>query len=465
VDPIELVAGAPPPVTNLSRVEQVAAETESALGAAAVELLGELLRLDTVNPPGNEERATELIADELAGAGFGCELLGPEPGRRNLLARLGGEAEGPTLCLLGHVDTVTANPDDWSFDPWVGDVVAGEVRGRGAQDMKAQVAAEVAAGAALARAGWRPARGELLVAAVADEETGGHLGARWLCAECPEKLAPDYVFNEGGGTVFELDGTRFYPLCVAEKGVVRFKLRTRGRAGHAAVPGLGDNALLKLAPLISRLAEQPPLEPTPEGVAFLRAVVGEDLDAAGPEELAGALDRLRERSPSLATYLAEPMLRVTMTPTRTAASPKANVIPDRAEVLVDCRVPPELGEDHVRERVAALVGGGDYDVEFTERDVGNRSAATGELADAISGWIDRADPGARVVPVAMPAFSDSNWFRRAFPDAAVYGFCPQRGMTLEEAEPLVHGADERMRADDVAYAAEFFRDIAVELLG
>jgi acetylornithine deacetylase/succinyl-diaminopimelate desuccinylase-like protein len=447
-------------------VEQVAAETESALGAGAVELLGELLRLDTVNPPGDEERATELIADQLAGAGLECELLGPEPGRRNLLARLGGEAEGPTLCLLGHVDTVTANPDDWSFDPWAGDVVAGEVRGRGAQDMKAQVAAEVAAVASLARAGWRPVRGELLVAAVADEETGGALGARWLCEEHPGKLAPDYVINEGGGTAFELDGSRFYPLCVAEKGVVRFKLRTRGRAGHASVPGLGDNALLKLAPLISRLAEQPQLEPTPEGVAFLGALVGEDLEGAGSDELAGALDRVREGSTAVATYLAEPMLRVTMTPTRIVASPKANVIPDRAEVLVDCRVPPGFGEDHVRERIAALIGDDPrHEVQFTERDVGNRSAPDGPLADAISCWIDRADPGAGVVPVAWPAFSDSNWFRRAFPNAAVYGFCPQRGMTLEEAQPLVHGADERIKAADVAYAAEFFRDIAVELLG
>jgi len=447
-------------------VEQVAAETENALGVAAVELLGELLRLDTVNPPGTEEPANELIADQLAGAGFECELLGPEPGRRNLLARLRGDAEGPTLCLLGHVDTVPANSDDWSFDPWAGDVVDGEVRGRGAQDMKGQVAAEVAAAASLARAGWRPARGELLVAAVADEETGGALGARWLCAEHPEKLAPDYVVNEGGGTAFELDGTRFYPLCVAEKGVVRFKLRTRGRAGHAAVPGLGDNALLKLAPRISRLAAQPPLEPTPEGVAFLGALIGEDLDGAGPDELAAALDRLRERSASLATYLAEPMLRVTMTPTRTVASPKANVIPDRAEVLVDCRVPPGLGEELVRERITALVGDDrGYEVELTECNVGNRSAADGPLADAIATWIERADPGARVVPVAWPAFSDSNWFRRAFPEAAVYGFCPQREMTLDEAGPLVHGADERIAVADVAYAAELFRDIAVELLG
>ena len=254
---------------------------------------------------------------------------------------------------------------------------------------------------------------------------------------------------------------------MAEKGVVRFKLRTRGRAGHAAVPGLGDNALLKLAPLISRLAEQPPLEPTPEGTAFLGALAGEDLAGAGEAELVRALDRVAERAPALAAYIAEPMLRVTMTPTRVEASPKANVIPARAEVLVDCRVPPELGEEHVRERIAALLDGGDgpqYEVEFTERDVGNRSPSTGPLADAIAGWIGRADPGARVVPIAMPLFSDSNWFRRTFPDAAVYGFCPQRGMALDQAAPLVHGADERIKADDIAYAATFFRDVAVELL-
>ncbi len=443
-------------------------ESGSALGATAVQLLGDLISIDTVNPPGNEEAATSMLADHLSGAGFECELLGPEPGRTSLLARLRGEAEGPTLCLLGHVDTVKADPDDWSFDPWAGDVVDGEVRGRGAQDMKGQVAAEVAAAVALGRAGWRPPRGELLIAAVADEETGGYLGARWLCSEHPEKLAPNYVLNEGGGIAFELGRERFYPLCVAEKGVIRFKLRTRGRAGHASVPGLGDNALLKLAPLISRLESQPPLEPTPEGLAFLGALDGSDLDGAGEDELEAALGRLRERSPELAAFLAEPMLRVTMTPTRTSASEKANVIPARAEVLVDCRVPPGLGEDHVRGLIDDLLAAGElppHDVEFTERDVGNRSDPTGPLAAAIAGWIDRADPGARVVPIAMPAFSDSNLFRRAFPGAAVYGFCPQREMLLEEAELLVHGADERVKAADIEYAATFFRDVAVEVLG
>jgi len=440
--------------------------TAGALGSEAVELLAALIRLNTVNPPGNEAPAQELLAATLSDSGFECELLAAEPGRPNLLARLRGESEGPTLCLLGHTDTVTADPADWTFDPWAGDVVNGEVRGRGAQDMKGQVAAEVAAAASLGRDGWRPKRGELLIAAVADEETGGRLGARWLCSEHTEKVRADFVVNEGGGTAFELDGRRHYPLCVGEKGVFRFKLRTRGRAGHASVPGLGDNALLKLAPLLARLSQQPPVEPTPEGLAFLGALIGEDLTGAEPEAIEAALVRLRAMSETVATYLAEPMLRVTMTPTRAEASLKANVIPAKAEVLVDTRVPPGLGEEHVRERVSALLGEGlpDYEVEFTEKDVGNSSGGEGTLADAIAAWVDDADPGARVVPIVMPGFSDSNWFRRAFPEATVYGFCPQREMLLEDADPLIHGADERIKATDLEFAARFFRDVAMRVL-
>src|SRR5919108_1413534 len=248
------------------------------VASQAVTLLQELIRIDTANPPGNEESAQRLLAETLAEAGFDCELLAAEPGRPNLVARLAGESAGPTLCLLGHVDTVPADPSEWSFDPWAGDIVDGEIRGRGAQDMKDQVAAEVAAAATLGRDGWRPARGALLVVVTADEETGAAAGAQWLCSEHPDKVRSDYVLNEGGGTSFEFDGRRFYPLCVGEKGPCRFLMRARGIAGHASVPGLGDNALLKLAPALKRLREQPPLEPTPEGVAFVSALNGEDID-------------------------------------------------------------------------------------------------------------------------------------------------------------------------------------------
>src|SRR5436305_7013588 len=122
-------------------MDEETALATTALGTGAVELLGELIRLDTVNPPGNEGPAQDLLASTLADAGFACELLEAEPGRPNLIARLSGGEAGPTLCLLSHVDTVPADPAEWSFDPWVGDVAGGHVRGRGAQDMKGQVAA------------------------------------------------------------------------------------------------------------------------------------------------------------------------------------------------------------------------------------------------------------------------------------------------------------------------------------
>jgi acetylornithine deacetylase/succinyl-diaminopimelate desuccinylase-like protein len=436
------------------------------LGTRAVELLGELIGLNTVNPPGNEAVAQDLLASRLSDAGYDCELLEAEPGRPNLVARLAGEADGETLCLLGHVDTVPADPSDWSFDPWAGDVVDGEIRGRGAQDMKGQVAAEVAAAITLADEGWRPARGELKLVLTADEEKGADVGAAWLCSEHPEKVRADLVVNEGGGAAFEFAGRRFYPLCVGEKGVNRFVLRARGTAGHASVPGLGDNALLRLAPALMRLSEQPPLEPNPAGAAFLSALLEDDLDGADATSLEAAVERLRGQSPQLTALLAEPMLRVTLVPTRARASEKANVIPSRAEVLVDCRVPPGGGSDEARARVTELLGplAEGLEIEFTEETVGNSSPVDSPLADAIAGWVEANDPGARVVPIVMPGFSDSHWFRKAFGSATVYGFCPQRSLGMFEAAPLVHAADERAAVADIELAASFFADLPRRIL-
>ena len=138
------------------------------------ELLQRLIRFNTVNPPGNEQAAQEFLRDTLAAAGFECELLSAVEGRPNLIARLRGEGDGPTLCLCGHVDTVLADPKDWSLDPWSGELKDGCVWGRGALDMKSQVAAEVAAAEALAQEGWRPS-GELLVVITADEEVGARV--------------------------------------------------------------------------------------------------------------------------------------------------------------------------------------------------------------------------------------------------------------------------------------------------
>ena len=217
----------------------------------------------------------------LTDAGFECELLAAEPERPNLVARLRGSADGPTLAYLGHVDTVRADAAEWTRDPWGGDLVDGWVWGRGALDMKGQVASELAAALELGRSGWRPAAGELLLVITADEEAGGDLGARWLCEQHPDKVRCDFVVNEGGGSRIDgPDGRRLYTLSVGEKGIFRAQLRVSGRAGHASLPKIGDNALLKLAPLIARLADQPEPEPHLEPMAFLSVYYGESFEGA-----------------------------------------------------------------------------------------------------------------------------------------------------------------------------------------
>ncbi|HTW42424.1 MAG TPA: M20/M25/M40 family metallo-hydrolase [Solirubrobacteraceae bacterium] len=440
----------------------------SSQGEAAA-LLARLIRFNTVNPPGNERPAQEFLAEHLTQAGFQCELLGAEPGRPNLVARLcapAGAEAGPTLCYLGHVDTVLAHPQEWTHDPWSGEIADGYLWGRGALDMKSQVAAEVAAAASLARAGWRPARGELLLVAVVDEETGGSLGAEWITQHHPEKVRCDLLVNEGGGAVFEYGGRRCYGVCCAEKGVFRFAITTDGVAGHASMPGMGENALLKMGPVLERFAaRQPSYRLTEEPLEFLRGI-GED-----PDDAEASIARLHAADPRLAVMF-EPMLGVTFTPTRITASQKINVIPSRAELKVDCRVPPGLGEQEVRAGLAEVLGAppGDgaqppWQLEFTERVVGNRSPLASPLMDALSGWIAERDPGAHVVPVVLPGFTDSRHFRLAFPECVAYGFFPQSHQSMLESTPLIHGADERIDVRDLAFATDFFAELAVRLLG
>jgi acetylornithine deacetylase/succinyl-diaminopimelate desuccinylase-like protein len=356
------------------------------------------------------------------------------------------------LCLLSHVDTVYATASEWRHDPWSGDLADGFLWGRGALDMKSQTAAEVAAAIGLARSGWRPARGDLLVVSVVDEETGGGEGAVWLCAEHPELVRCDFLLNEGGGAVIPFDGRRVHGVCVAEKGVFRFTVTTDGVAGHASIPRMGDNALLKLAPLLERMAARQP---------------GHDL-TDGPRALLGGLgvtmEELHERDPQLAV-LVEPMLGVTLTPTRASASEKINVIPSRAELQVDCRVPPGLGEDVARRRIEEVLGRDGYRLEFSEQVVGNASPVESELMDALRGWMAAEDPQAEVLPTILPGFTDSRTFRDAFPECVAYGWFPQRHQTFYETWPLIHSADERIDVRDLEWATRCYADVTRRMLG
>jgi acetylornithine deacetylase/succinyl-diaminopimelate desuccinylase-like protein len=353
---------------------------------------------------------------------------------------------------------VLADPGDWSVDPWSGELRDGCVWGRGALDMKSQVAAEVAAAMALAEEGWRPESGELLIVLTADEEAGATYGAHWLCEEHPDAVRCDMVVNEGAGEVIPFDGRRVYGVCVAEKGVFRFQLTTHGRAGHASIPRIGDNALNKMGPLLERLAEaRTVFDVSPEPEALIAAL---GLDPSDPEAALNAVD---ERDPRVAILL-EPMLGVTLCPTMIAASQKINVIPARAELQVDCRVPPELGEEHARRRVEEVLGADGYDVSFLETVVGNRSPIDTPLMDSIRGFVEREDPGAEVAPVVLPGFSDSRWFRDAFPDCVAYGFFPQKAMDVFEATPLIHSADERVPVEDLGLSSAFYAGLMEETL-
>jgi acetylornithine deacetylase/succinyl-diaminopimelate desuccinylase-like protein len=221
---------------------------------------------------------------------------------------------------------------------------------------------------------------------------------------------------------------------------------------------LADNALVKLAPLITALAEKRPSYDLMEATRALLEALGED-----PADPKRALDHVSKINPKLAPLL-DAAMRVTFAPTLVSAGEKINVIPARAQVRVDCRVPPEMGEDVALKRIREVLGENGYELEFTEAIAGNRSPVESKLMDAIDGWVGEHDPGAQAVPTVLPAFTDCRWFRAAFPDCVAYGFFPQRHQTIYETWPMMHAADERIDVRDLGFAAAFFHDLPGRLL-
>ncbi len=420
-------------------------------------LLQELIRLDTVNPPGNETRAADCLRAYLERHGVACETYARVPERASLVARIPGTGDGPSLCLLSHTDTVLADPAEWRLDPWSGALQDGEVWGRGALDMKGQVAASAVAIASLAREGFRPA-GDLLFVAAADEEVGDGYGLQWLCREHPDAVRCDYAVNEGAGDRLELGDGVVYLCSTAEKMSSPFRLRVRGRSGHASMPSIADNALVKAAVLIERLGgfrPEPRLQPEVE--AFLRAVAG-DVPAA-----AEALEAARRVDP-LAAELVEPLLGPTFAPTMAHASDKRNVIPALCEVVVDCRLPPGETPETVEPLVRRILGDADYELEWVEVQGGTRSPLATPLWDAVAAFVEELEPGAKAVPTIVPGFTDSHWLREAFGTVA-YGFFPARAMDAETAARLIHSANERVPVADLELGVRFLRHAARAVCG
>jgi acetylornithine deacetylase/succinyl-diaminopimelate desuccinylase-like protein len=421
------------------------------------ELLQGLIRIDTTNPPGNETAAAELLREYLEDAGVSCELYAKIPERANLVARIPGRGDGPTLLFLSHTDVVLADASEWSADPFGGELRDGEVWGRGALDMKGQVAAEAVAIASLAREGFEPA-GDLVFCATADEEVGAGFGASWLCEQHGDAVRCDYLINEGSGDRVELGGSAYYLCSVSEKMSAPFRLRVLGRSGHASMPGIADNALVKAAPLIQALgAYKPEQQLIPEVEALLETVTG-----TRPTSPAEVLEQARGVAPLLAEMV-EPLLSMTLSPTMANASLKRNVIPAVADITVDSRLLPGMTPDEQQQIVRGILGEGDYEIVSLESHGGTRSQIQTPLWEAVSSWVETVDPGAKPAPICVAGFTDSHWFREAFGTVA-YGFFPSRVMPIETAARLIHSADERVPVEDLELGVDFLRSAAKSLL-
>ena len=348
------------------------------------------------------------------------------------------------LGYLSHVDTVLASPEDWSRDPWSGELHDGYVWGRGALDMKSQTAAEVVAGAALAREGWRPPRGELKIMCVVDEEVGGLLGAQWLTQERPDLVRCDYAAQRGRRAGRSPTATAACTASAAPR-----RARSASPCARAAAPATprsprspttrcSSSLPLRRAPRRRRARRL-----RPHRRAARVPVARSALDPADPD---GALRAHRASVDDAARRDGRADARRDLRPDdHRARRTKINVIPARAELKVDCRVPPGMGAEETMARVREVLGDADgVEVEFLEEVIGNRSPLESPLMDAIRDWVGEAEPGAEVVPIVLPAFTDSRWFRDAFPDCVAYGFFPQRHMT-----PVRHlAADPRRRRAD-----------------
>lgn len=429
----------------------------------AVHYLRDLLRIDTTNPPGGELAACEYLAAVLATEGIGSQILQPEPGRGNLVARIVGDGRAGPLLLMSHLDVVPAEGENWKHPPFGAEVAEGYIYGRGALDTKQLVAMELMT-MLLLRRHHVPLRRDVIFMANADEEAGGRMGAGWIVKEHPDLIRSDYAINEGGGFGSEVMGRRIYGIQTAEKGTARFRLRAHGRPGHGSMPHR-DNAVLKLAAGLQKLGEASlPTHVVPtarlkiEGLAgVLNGKVGSSLRTL-MESKNGTetLNRLPlDQSMRSMLYA---MLHNTVTPTMLHAGTKINVIPSVAEASVDARLlPGQTKESFLRELQPFLDPG--LEIEFLANPTpGIEFEPASPLFDAMRKVLVRHDPGAVVLPELNSGATDARHVTKL--GTKVYGFCPM--FDGDNELQRVHGHDERISIDNVGYGTRVLFEVVSE---
>jgi acetylornithine deacetylase/succinyl-diaminopimelate desuccinylase-like protein len=430
-----------------------------------VDLCRDLIRIDTSNygdesGPG-ERKAAEHVATLLDEVGIDSELFELESGRTSLVAQWGGASTGSTtdrregaLLLHGHLDVVPAAAEDWTVDPFSGEIQDGYVWGRGAVDMKDFDAMLLSVVRARARAGAVPER-PIVLCFTADEEAGGHHGAQVLVEDHREHLAHcTEAVGEVGGFSTTIRGQRLYLVEAAEKGMAWMKLTARGRAGHGSMIN-DENAVTRLASAVARIgAHAWPVRLTPT-MQTLLAVVGE---IAGTEATPENAEALIEEFGTTARMMGA-VIRNTANPTQLSAGYKVNVIPTEATAHVDGRFLPGF-EDEFFATLAELTGEG-IETSYLSHQQPWEMPYDGDLVDAMTRCLLAEDPDARVAPYLMSGGTDAKHFNKL--GLRSYGFTPLRLPPDLDFTALFHGVDERVPVDALEFGARVLDRLLEEI--
>jgi acetylornithine deacetylase/succinyl-diaminopimelate desuccinylase-like protein len=418
-----------------------------------VELLQELIRFDTTNPPGKEGECITFVRGVLEAAGCESEIYEALPGRPNLVSRIPGSRSAPPLLLQGHVDVVTTAGQQWTQPPFEARIADGYVWGRGALDMKGGVAMLVSA-FARAKADGAELPGDVVLAVLADEENGGDLGARFLVDRHAGLFdGVRYAISEFGGFSTTVAGRRFYPIQVAEKQICWLKVTVRGPGGHGALVNRGGT-MARVGRVLQDLdRKRMPVHVTP----VVRQMI-ESMSAALPRTHAAALRALlRPRMTDQALRLfgpqaraLEPMLRNTVNATILRGGEKINVVPSVVELELDGRALPGFGPDAFIAEVRDLLGD-DVDIELVRHDPGPPEPNLG-LFDSLAGILRELDPEGIPVPLLQIGVTDARFFSRL--GIQTYGFLPLRLPPDFQFTALLHAADERVPTDAIEFGAE-----------
>ena len=437
---------------------------------AVTELLQHLIRNRCVNDgtreSGNEMRSVETLASFLDGTGAEMRRYETAPGRGNLVLRIeGSDRDAPSLCLMGHIDVVPANADGWKRDPFAGELVDGAVWGRGAIDMLGITASMAVAVQRLLREGWRP-RGTLIYLAVADEEALGTYGAEWMVEREWDAIRCDMLVTEFGGARIPLGTKPALPIMVGEKGSHWTKLRVRGVPGHGSMPYKTDNAVVKAAEVVRRIAAYRP--PAVMHDVWLRFLDGLDLPAAQRALLrtGPGLELALGRQPVGVARMLHAATHTTFSPNIVQGGVKTNIVPDTAEVTVDIRTLPGVDGDAVRAMLADALGDVWPTVELAGEgdNLPSESPMDTPLWRALASVSARLVPAASTVPFLVVGATDARFFRRKGVTAYGYGLFSE-AIPFNEFASMFHGNDERIDQASLGLMTDLWEGTARELLG